>query len=124
LTRKQAGLFSAAASAFMVDIQQELRQDYNETNPVALTVLLNTASEVPNQFGVPVPSGPQASAFQDQSILLIPLASALEMERVRRKVDSQYSWSFAEDIFKSRERYEMLRFACRKLIAVKDQVSY
>jgi len=42
-----------------------------------LTMLLNATSEVPNQLGIPVASGPKASAVQVQSILFSSLASAL-----------------------------------------------
>ena len=61
-TRKQAGLFSSVASAFIVDIQQELRPDSTGTN---------------NQFNSPGQSGPNASTVQVQSILFASLASAL-----------------------------------------------
>jgi hypothetical protein len=77
LTREQAGLFSAVASAFIIDIQQELRPDYNEMSFTVLTMLLNTTSGIPNQLGVPVASGPSATAVQVQSILFSSLASAL-----------------------------------------------
>ena len=77
LTRKQAGLFSAVASAFIIDIQQELRPDYNEMSFTVLTMLLNATSGTPNQLDVPVPSDPKASAVQVQSILFGSLASAL-----------------------------------------------
>ena len=77
LTGKQAGLFSAVASAFIVDIQQELRPDYNQMSFTVLTMLLNATSGIPNQSGIPVASGPSASAVQVQSILFSSLASAL-----------------------------------------------
>jgi len=75
--RKQAGLFSAVASAFIIDIQQELRPDYNEMSFTALTMLLNATSGIPNQSGIPVAPGPKASAVQVQSILFGSLMSAL-----------------------------------------------
>ena len=77
LIRRQAGLFSAVASAFIIDIQQELRPDYNEMSFTVLTMLLNTTSGVPNQLGVPSIPGPKASAVQVQAILFSSLASAL-----------------------------------------------
>jgi len=77
LTRRQAGLFSAVASAFIVDIQQELRPDYNKMSFTVMTMLLNTTSGVPNQLDIPVASRPKASAVQVQSILFSSLASAL-----------------------------------------------
>ena len=77
LTRMQAGLFSAVASAFIIDIQQELRPDYNEMSFTVLTMLLNATSGTPNQLDIPAPSDPKASAIQVQSILFGSLASAL-----------------------------------------------
>ena len=65
------------ASAFIVDIQQELRPDYNEMSFTVLTMLLNATSGVPNQLDVPVVRGPKASAVEVQSILFGSLASAL-----------------------------------------------
>jgi len=65
------------ASAFIIDIQQELRPDYNEMSFTVLTMLLNATSGVPNQLNVPVASGPKASAVEVQSILFGSLASAL-----------------------------------------------
>jgi len=58
---KQAYLFFAVASVFIID-NQELRPDYNETGFTALTVLFNTTSGITNRFGILVSSGPKASA--------------------------------------------------------------
>ena len=77
MTRMQAGLFSAVASAFIIDIQQELRPDYNEMSFTVLTMLLNTTSGIPNHRDIPAISSPKASAIQVQSILFGSLASAL-----------------------------------------------
>ena len=77
LTSDQAGLFSAVASAFIVDIQQELCPDYTEMSFTVLTMLLNTTSGIPNHLKTPVQSGPNPSAVQVQSILFVSLASAL-----------------------------------------------
>jgi len=117
---KQAPLFFAVASVFIID-NQELRPDYNEMGFTALTVLFNTTSGIPNQFGIPVSSGPKVSAVQARSILFTSPVGALE--RVRRKVGSQDSWSFTEDIVNLRERHGMLQLVCWKLTAVMDQVS-
>ena len=65
------------ASAFIVDIQQELRPDYNQMSFTVLTMLLNTTSGIPSQLDVPVASDPKVSAVQVQSILFGSLASAL-----------------------------------------------
>ncbi|KAF9782694.1 hypothetical protein BJ322DRAFT_1142987, partial [Thelephora terrestris] len=92
-----AGLFSAVASAFIVDIQQELRPNYNQMSFTVLKTMLDVTSEILNQLNttsgipnrsnptqgilsqpdVPVPSGPSASTVQVQSILFASLASAL-----------------------------------------------
>ncbi|KAF9782684.1 hypothetical protein BJ322DRAFT_1009168, partial [Thelephora terrestris] len=77
LTRNQAGLFSAVAGAFIVDVQRELRPDYNEMSFAVLHMLLNATSGIPNQSNVPVPSGPSPSAIQVQCTLFASLASAL-----------------------------------------------
>ena len=77
LTVNQAGLFSAVAAAFIVDIQQELRPDYTQMSFTVLTMLLNATSGTPNQLNIPVQSGPNPSAVQVQSILFASLASAL-----------------------------------------------
>jgi len=65
------------ASAFIIDIQQELRPDYNEMSFTVLTMLLNATSGIPSQLDVPASSDPKASAVQVQSILFGSLASAL-----------------------------------------------
>ena len=66
------------ASAFIIDIQQELRPDYNEMSFTVLTMLLNATSGAPVQLDtVPAPSDPKTSAVQVQSILFSSLASAL-----------------------------------------------
>ncbi|KAF9782708.1 hypothetical protein BJ322DRAFT_1072149 [Thelephora terrestris] len=92
-----AGLFSAVASAFIVDIQQDLRPNYNQMSFTVLKTMLDVTSEILNQLnatsGVPnhpnptsgiltqpdvsAPSGPSVSAVQVQSILFASLASAL-----------------------------------------------
>ena len=77
LTGRQAGLFSTVASAFIVDIQQGLRPDYNEMSFIVLTMLLNATSGVPTQVDVPAPSGPDATVVQVQSILFSSIASSL-----------------------------------------------
>jgi len=73
----QAGLFSAVASAFVVDIQSELRSDHQELFFTVLTMLLNATSGVPNQLPLPQIAGPKSSAVQVQSIIFGSLMSAL-----------------------------------------------
>ena len=65
------------ASAFIVDIQQELRPDYTEMSFTVLTMLLNATAGIPNHLNAPVQSGPNPSAIQVQSILFASLSSAL-----------------------------------------------
>jgi hypothetical protein len=77
LTTIQAGLFSAVTSAFIVDIQQELRPDYNQMSFTVLTMLFNATTGLPHQLNIPVQSAPNPSAVQVQSIMFASLASAL-----------------------------------------------
>jgi len=50
----------------IIDIQQELRPDYNEMSFTVLTMLLNATSGIQNEPGIPVAPGPKASAVQVQ----------------------------------------------------------
>lgn len=82
LTSPQAGLFSAVASAFIVDVQNELRPDYQELSFTVLTMLLNATSGTPNQhtianYTIPKFTGPNSSAVEVQSVLFGSLASSL-----------------------------------------------
>jgi len=65
------------ASAFIVDIQTQIRPDYNQMSFTVLTMLLNTTSGTPNQLPLPRWSGPSTSIIRAQSILFGSLASAL-----------------------------------------------
>ena len=108
LTRKQAGLFSAVASAFIIDIQQELRPDYNEMSFTVLTMLLNTTSGIPNQLSVPEVSSPKASAVQVQSILFSSLASAL-LAAFLAMLGKQWLNLYVEGSLIDRSRHRELR---------------
>ena len=77
LTRKQAGLFSAVAAAFIVDIQQELRPNYQALSFATLTMLLNTTSGIPNQSDPPAPQPPKDSVIRVQTMLFCALTTAL-----------------------------------------------
>jgi len=74
---RQAGLFSAVAAAFIIDIQAELRPDYDEMSFIVLSMLLNATSGIPNQTTIPSFTGPKPAVVQVQSILFSSLASAL-----------------------------------------------
>ncbi|KAF9782682.1 hypothetical protein BJ322DRAFT_1009111, partial [Thelephora terrestris] len=72
-----AGLFSAVVSAFIIDVQSQIRPDYNQMSFTVLTMLLNTTSGTANQLPLPTWSGPTASIVQVQSTLFASLLSAL-----------------------------------------------
>jgi hypothetical protein len=104
----QAGLFSAVASAFIVDIQNELRPDYQELSFTVLTMLLNTTSGVPSQLPLPQPTGPTSSAVQVQSILFGSLASAL-LAAFLAMLGKQWLNLHVEGSFIDRSRHRELR---------------
>ena len=96
------------ASAFIIDIQQELRPDYNQMSFTALTMLLNTTSGIPNQLRVPVASGPTATAVQVQSILFGSLASAL-LAAFLAMLGKQWLNLYVEGSLVDRSRHRELR---------------
>jgi len=104
----QAGLFSAVASAFIIDIQNELRPDYQELSFAVLTMLLNTTSGVPNQLPPPKATGPEPSAVQVQSILFGSLASAL-LAAFLAMLGKQWLNLHVEGSFIDRSRHRELR---------------
>jgi len=65
------------ASAFIVDIQTQIRPDYNQMSFAVLTMLLNATSGIPNDVTVPIVTGPSQAAVEVQAILCSSLASAL-----------------------------------------------
>lgn len=77
LTRTQAGLFSAVAAAFIVDIQQELRPNYQALSFTTLTMLLNTTSGIQNHSDPPAPPPPKDSVIRVQTMLFCALTTAL-----------------------------------------------
>ena len=66
------------ASAFIVDIQNEIRPNYQELSFTVLTMLFNATvkADVPNP-PLPQVTGPKPSAVQVQSMLFVSLASAI-----------------------------------------------
>ena len=109
LTRKQAGLFSAVASAFIVDIQRELRPDYTAMSFTVLTMLLN-ATVNPNigNFDPPVVSGPKESTVQVQSILFASLSTSL-LAAFLATLGKQWLNLHVEGSFIDRSRHRELR---------------
>ena len=96
------------ASAFIIDIQQELRPDYNEMSFTVLTMLLNTTSGIPNNIDVPMASSPKASAVQVQSILFASLASAL-LAAFLAMLGKQWLNLYVEGSLVDRSRHRELR---------------
>lgn len=104
----QAGLFSAVASAFIVDIQNGLRPDYQELSFTVLTMLLNTTSGIPNHLPLPEFTGPESSAVQVQSILFGSLMSAL-LAAFLAMLGKQWLNLHVEGSFIDRSRHRELR---------------
>jgi len=96
------------ASAFIIDIQNELRPDYQELTFTVLTMLLNTTSGLPNQLPLPEVTGPKSSAVQVQSILFGSLASAL-LAAFLAMLGKQWLNLHAEGSFIDRSRHRELR---------------
>ena len=65
------------ASAFIVEIQSQIRPDYQQFSFAVLTMLLNTTSGNPNHTAIPTWSGPDPSIVQVQATLFASLSSAL-----------------------------------------------
>jgi len=104
----QAGLFSAVASAFIVEIQSQLRPDYQELSFVALTMLLNATPGISNQTAIPTWSGPDPSDVQAQSIMFASLASAL-IAAFLATLGKQWLNLHVEGSFIDRNRHRELR---------------
>ena len=80
LTRSQAGLFSAVASAFIIDVQSQLQPDTGEETAALLRVLIHKTDNT--TFGddpptVPQWTGPPHPIVQVQAILYASLATSL-----------------------------------------------
>ena len=76
----QAGLFSAVASAFIIDIQSELGPDYEQANNILLEMLLNaTTGTLPPNSAASIPrwAGPDPVIVQVQCILYATLFATL-----------------------------------------------
>ena len=80
LTLRESGLFSAVASAFIINIQPELKPDYEEMNNTLLELLLNvTAGITPPGQAISPPRwpGPNPAIRQVQAILYATLCATL-----------------------------------------------
>ena len=80
LTRSQAGLFSAVTSAFIIDVQSQLRPDPNDETAALLRVLIYKIDNT--TFGNDAPTlpqwtGPPHAIVQVQTILFASLAASL-----------------------------------------------
>jgi hypothetical protein len=76
----QSGLFSAVASAFIIDVQSELKPDYEEMNNALLEMLLNaTTGSLPANSTSSIPrwSGPDPVIVQVQCIFYATLTATL-----------------------------------------------
>ena len=96
------------ASAFIVDIQNELRPDYQELSFTVLTILVNTTSGIPSHLPLPQFAGPKSSAVQVQSILFGSLASAL-LAAFLAMLGKQWLNLHVEGSFIDRSRHRELR---------------
>ena len=80
LTRPQAGLFSAVASAFIIEVHSHLQPDPNDDTAALLRVLIHKIDNT--TFGndppaLPQWTGPPRTIVQVQAILLASLAASL-----------------------------------------------
>ena len=80
LGRRQAGLFSAVTSAFIIEVNSQLQPDPNEETAALLRVLIHKVDNT--TFGDDVPSipqwtGPPHTIVQVQAILFASLAASL-----------------------------------------------
>ena len=76
----QSGLFSAVASAFAINIQPELKPDYQQMNNALLEMILNATTETPpvgSPTLVPRWAGPDPTIVQVQSMLYATLSATL-----------------------------------------------
>ena len=104
------------ASAFIVEIQSQIRPDYGQLSFAALTIMLNTTSGVPNQTAIPTWSGPDSSAVEAQATLCASLASAL-LAAFLAMLGKQWLNLHVEGSFIDRNRHRELKM--RGMIAWK-----
>ena len=64
-------------SVFIIDVQTQIRPDYNQMSFTILTILLNTTSGTPNNSKPPAATEPGPAAVGDQAVLYSALASSL-----------------------------------------------
>jgi hypothetical protein len=108
LIAKQAGLFSAVASAFIVDVQTQIRPDYDEMSFTVLVMLLNATSGIPNQAAIPTAGKPNPAMVEVQAILCSSLASAL-LAAFLAMLGKQWLNLHVEGSFIDRNRHRELR---------------
>jgi len=76
----QSGLFSAVTSAFIIDVQSELKPDYEEMNNTLLEMLLNATTghlSADSSASIPRWSGPDPIIVQVQCIFYATLSATL-----------------------------------------------
>jgi hypothetical protein len=101
-------LFSAVASAFIVDVQTQIRPDYDEMSFTVLTMLLNATSGIPNQVTVPTAGKPNPAIVEVQAMLCSSLASAL-LAAFLAMLAKQWLNLHVEGSFIDRNRHRELR---------------
>ena len=77
---EQAGLFSAVTSAFIIDVQSDLKPDYQEMNHTLLKIVASAAlGKTPTGADATFPqwNGPDSTVVHTQAILYSSLATAL-----------------------------------------------
>ena len=95
----QAGLFSAVASAFILDVQSQLQPDTGEETAALLRVLINKIDNT--TFGCDTPAlpqwtGPSHGIVQVQAILYASLAASLLsafLAMLGKQWLNQYAWT-------------------------------
>jgi hypothetical protein len=76
----QAGLFSAVTSAFLIDAQKNLQQDYTQLSAALLQILvykINNSSFSSADFPLPTWNGPSPTMVNVQCLLYTSLAASL-----------------------------------------------
>jgi hypothetical protein len=96
------------ASAFIVDVQTQIRPDYEEMSFTVLTMLLNATSGIPNQVTVPTAGKPNPAIVEVQAMLCSSLASAL-LAAFLAMLAKQWLNLHVEGSFIDRNRHRELR---------------
>ena len=95
----QAGLFSAVASAFIVDVQTQIRQDN-----------LNATSGISSDTGVPTATGPNQATIEVQAVLCSALASAM-LAALFAMLGKQWLNLYVDGSFIDRNRHRELKMS-------------